>query len=121
MSNAIVNLDQLLEASALKTKEVTVGAATVRIQELSVDGRDAFLEAVRAKKGNSYTARVVIALGLVGSDGAPLLNAGDAEKLADRSGKFVQDLAQQILKFSGLDDDEGNVEGSQPSSDSSTA
>lgn len=120
MSNAIVSLDQLLSASALKTKEVTVGAATVRVRELSVDGRDAFLEAVQTKKGNSHVARVVIALGVVGPDGDLLLSAEDAEKLADRSGKFVQDLAQQILKFSGLDDDEGNVEGSQPSSGSST-
>jgi hypothetical protein len=46
----------------------------------------------------------------------------DAEKLADQSGKFVQTLAERILKMSGLsDDDAGNGDASQMTSDSSTA
>jgi hypothetical protein len=117
--DTITNLEQLLAASAPLIMEVTVGAATVRVRELSVAGRDEFLAA--SKEGNAAAAVTIVRLCVVDLSGRPLMTQEDAEKLAGQSGKFVQTLAEQILKMSGLSDDEGNGDASQMTSDSSTA
>jgi hypothetical protein len=115
----VSNLNELLGVAAPRTEVVELNGAKLQIRELTVAGRDEFLAAI--KTGSNAAAATVVRLGLVGPDGRQLLDVGSAEQLADQSGKFVQKLAERILKLSGLDDDEGNVEGSQPSSDSSTA
>jgi hypothetical protein len=118
--DTITNLEQLLAASAPRVTDVTVGTATVRVRELSVAGRDEFLDA--AKEGNAAAAVTIVRLCVVDLSGRPLMTQEDAEKLADQSGKFVQTLAERILKMSGLsEDDAGNGDASQMTSDSSTA
>lgn len=113
--SSVTSAAQLLAAAAPRIEEATVGSATVRIRELTVAGRDEFLAA--AKQGNAAAALTVVRLCVVGSDGAPMLSQEDAEVLAGQSGKFVQTLAERILKMSGLSDDEGNGDASQPNSD----
>jgi hypothetical protein len=114
----VTSIDQLLAASAPRIEAVTVGAAKVRVRELSVAGRDEFLAA--SKEGNAHAAVTIVRLCVVGPDGRPMLTQEDAEAMADQSGRFVQTLAELILKMSGLSDDEGNGEASQTTSDSPT-
>lgn len=98
----------LLAAAALKTATVTVRGAELTIRELSIVGREAFLEGHRVSP--SQAAIAVLLHGVVcPNTKAPLLTEDQAKALVDSSADFVQELAGAILKVSGLaEGGEGN-------------
>jgi hypothetical protein len=115
----IDNAEALLSAASLNTGTATVKGRTVHIRELSLTARDEFSKALK-ESGQTAAVIVVVQRGAVKPDGSQLLTADQARQLGEKSADFVQALATEILKFSGLDDDEGNDDGSTLNSDSST-
>lgn len=98
----------LIAAAFLRTEIVSVGDNDVQIQELSLNARDAFQDAVKTGKQSAIVISV-LRHGVLDGSGKPLLTDDDAAQLAGTSPRMAEELTRKILDLSGLgDDDEGN-------------
>jgi len=103
----IIDAAGLLAAAAIKTKKIAVRGVSLMIRELTLDGRQAFIDGL--KDGQKNAAAAVILHGVVcPKTKQPILSQEQADEIAAGSGAFAQDVTQEILKFSGLSGESKN-------------
>jgi len=105
----IVDAAGLLGLAALKTRTVTIRGGEIAIREMSLKDRNDFLAATKVSSIDAAT--LLVRRCVVGADGKPLMDDAGAAQLVEGAGQFMQDLAAEILKLSGLADDEGKDDG----------
>lgn len=108
----INSASDFLAAASLRKSIITIDGKQIQIQELSIEARDDFSEAY--KQSPRMATAAVLAHGVIGHDGAPLLSKQQAEEVMASSGSFAKKVAEAILELSGLGDDTGkpgNAEG----------
>lgn len=105
----VTDAASLLAAAALKTSTVTIRGASLLVRELSLAGREAFMDGHKTSAAKAAIA--VLLHGVINPETkAPLLTEEQAEALAESSAEFVQELAGAILKVSGLSDNDTGKE-----------
>jgi len=99
-------LAELLAAAAGRTKDVEVRGIPVRIRELTIAGREAFLDA--HQHGPARAVIAVVRHGVVDTLGRPLFDETSLAQLEECSADFLQELSRQVLELSGLGTSSGN-------------
>ena len=94
----IKNASELLALGALKTAEVTVCGAKLRIREMSVGAWRKIAEAKDART----SACLMVQLCAIGPDGSPLFSAEQSAELEDLRPEVIDGIASEILKLSGI-------------------
>lgn len=94
--------EALLAAVALRQAQVEVCGLKLTLREMSLDLRNRL-----AGKDNVAAAVLVVQECVVDDAGRPVLNAEQAQQLAQSSAKSLDQIMEQVMKLSGVGEDAG--------------
>lgn len=114
----ISSVAQLMARAALKRDTVELDDDVLHVRELSVGQRATFYEAVKEKATDAPV--LLVRMGAIKPDGAPLLSADEAQILLEAAPAVVDAIADKVMKLSGLGDDEKKADATQTGNSSSS-
>lgn len=100
----VLSAENILQAQDLRIRSAHVPewGGHVLLRELDVAGRQIFSGAIAEGKDGLDLTVIVVALSLVGEDGALLLSEEDWPRLREKNPQILEKLARLTLEISGL-------------------
>lgn len=90
----------LLGASALATKRITVNGIGLTVRELSIRQRKQFADV--ARDGEVHAGPWLVCTACLNDDGSQMFGLDDVDAMLDLSPKIIEAVAREVMIISGL-------------------
>ncbi|ODT46616.1 MAG: hypothetical protein ABS70_00535 [Nitrospira sp. SCN 59-13] len=102
-----MNREQFLAIDDIEIKEIEVkNYGKMKIKTLSAIDQAELSRFQKSTTCETRLAAFIITLGVVDDDGTPFLTADDVEMLIKKNAGTVEKIANEIIKLSGISEDE---------------